>query len=78
MGNLVRLLPGQFKGRPSFAGFHRQRLRGNGERRFLLQRKQELHGFRHDLPDIRAIGTGQGYIPRDEQGQLFGFAVSGR
>jgi hypothetical protein len=78
MEYFIRLLPGQFKGGPAVAGFHRKRFRGNKERRFLFRRKLEPHGFRHDLLDIHAIGPGQGHIPRDEFGQFLGFGVSGR
>ena len=78
MGDLVRLLPGKFKSGPAVAGFHCQRLRGKEKRRFLFGRKLEFHGFRHDLLDIHAIGTGQGHITWNEHGQLLGVAVSGR
>ena len=78
MGDLVLFLSGQLKGGPPVAGFHCQRFRGKEKWCFLFGRKLALHGFRHDLLDIHAIGPGQSNFPRDERGQLFGFAVSGR
>ena len=78
MGDLVLFLSGQLKGGPPVAGFHCQRFRGKEQRRFLFRRKLEPHGFRLDLLDIHAIGPGKSNIPRDERGQLFGVAVSGR